>query len=1039
MELVRIEDQKVRPIRSRLTLLRLLFLIGTFACNGVFAQISFFNESEILSNLNDSITTTEHFHAGAFGKSVSIEGDKILVSGEMDPGVPGVDAYGLVKLYRRNSSNSWDELQTFYSPYMPLHYDTAVAIKFGFGEEVQITHNQIFIADASDSLDAANVNPVEHAGAIYIYEADSIGTWSLFQKLVAPSRTIGDFFGCSFRVVGDMLVAGALTGEYIFEKDTTGTWIFDQALAPIPAPSFPVFPFGVELGVSEEYILIGDPYTPTNGVFIYEKDGAGSWTEVQKLPAIGTPIPHFYGGSIDILGDEMVIGVPLDSVGLPSDPILHGAGSVFYYQRDSTGTWQESAKIVSPFRTLLVSYGNKVILKENHLWVASYFDDLNEFGLDPLGSAGSAHHYKKDASGNWELNQRFVASDRAWGSVFGYSMDFSQGTLVVGSKFRQFEDSEFISPEDGAAYVFEECQNCNTLTGNVYADLNENCIWDSTEFHRQGLLVSANNGSMTYYGLVDSTGTYSIIVPNGTYTLEIYLDPYWGISPCAIAMYSHTFNVGMPETATYDFPLSADILCQNLWVDIATPSLLRCFENDYAVSYCNTGTLNADSAYIEILFDDYLTPLSSTIPWEVPVVGNLYRFHLGTVPIGECGNFSVTTLVDCDSTVLGQTHCVEAHIFPDSICEPPSPLWDESSIRIEEECITEDTVKFTVRNLGADMLAPGGLFVVEDAVFRLDTSVEISGGSELIFTYPTNGSTFTCAFEQSQHHPGNSNPLVSVEGCGTNSSGLFSLGYVTIYPQDEGDDFIAIDCQQNVGSYDPNDKTGYPMGFGEDHEILDSTELEYKIRFQNTGTAAAQRVVIRDTLAEEFDLTTVETGASSHSYTFDIYGDRILEWTFENIQLPDSGTNEPASHGFVNFRVSQRPGNVPGTVLNNSAAIYFDFNDPIITNETWHMISDIIGVYIEDSLITDVEPVTHLGLKAYPNPSASRVNFELLDIGRSNFQFEVLDANGRMVLQTKYQNTDRFVFDRTALVDGMYLFRIITDTGKFAAGKLYLK
>jgi len=108
--------------------------------------------------------------------------------------------------------------------------------------------------------------------------------------------------------------------------------------------------------------------------------------------------------------------------------------------------------------------------------------------------------------------------------------------------------------------------------------------------------------------------------------------------------------------------------------------------------------------------------------------------------------------------------------------------------------------------------------------------------------------------------------------------------------------------------------------------------IEYLIRFQNTGTDTAFTVRVRDTLDTDFNIFTVKPGASSHNYTFRMYGQRVLEWTFTNILLPDNTVNEAASHGVIQFTVEQTPDLPDGTLLSNHADIYFDYNDPVITN-----------------------------------------------------------------------------------------------------------
>ena len=117
--------------------------------------------------------------------------------------------------------------------------------------------------------------------------------------------------------------------------------------------------------------------------------------------------------------------------------------------------------------------------------------------------------------------------------------------------------------------------------------------------------------------------------------------------------------------------------------------------------------------------------------------------------------------------------------------------------------------------------------------------------------------------------------------------------------------FIAVNCQTVRTAYDPNDKTAQPTGFDVNHYVYPHDTLDYKIRFQNTGNDTAFLVVIRDTLSAYLDITSLEMGASSHPYTWRVYGQGILEVTFRDIMLPDSNVNEPASHGFFRYRIDQ--------------------------------------------------------------------------------------------------------------------------------------
>ncbi|MEK7257535.1 MAG: cohesin domain-containing protein, partial [Bacteroidota bacterium] len=296
-------------------------------------------------------------------------------------------------------------------------------------------------------------------------------------------------------------------------------------------------------------------------------------------------------------------------------------------------------------------------------------------------------------------------------------------------------------------------------------------------------------------------------------------------------------------------------------------------------------------------------------------------------------------LVSCDAA-LGQAHCSTAEIFPQENCLPPDPLWDGGSLEVSASC-DGDSVRFEVQNIGDDMDAPVQYFIIVDDMVQISADdLQLVSSETKNFSFDANGSTWRIEVDQVANHPGASQPSAFVEGCGVNGNGGFSLGFVNQFPLDDANLNIDRDCQPNIGAFDPNDKRGYPNGYGVAHFIEPGTDVEYMIRFQNTGTDTAFNIVVADTLSPFFDPASVLPGVSSHSYQFELLGENILRFTFKDILLPDSNVNEAGSHGFVKFRISQRADVPIGTTIFGSAAIYFDFNEPVITNTTYHTVGE---------------------------------------------------------------------------------------------------
>ena len=164
----------------------------------------------------------------------------------------------------------------------------------------------------------------------------------------------------------------------------------------------------------------------------------------------------------------------------------------------------------------------------------------------------------------------------------------------------------------------------------------------------------------------------------------------------------------------------------------------------------------------------------------------------------------------------------------------------------------------------------------------------------------------------------------------SNVSATIVPGTLTdIFPSNNFLTFINI----VVGSYDPNDITVNIPAYN--HDLIapqTALSLDYTIRFQNTGTAEAINVRVLDDIEEDLDISSFEMIGSSHPCTLTFNENNQVEWLFENIMLPDSTSEEEASHGYIQYRIKTQPNLMLEDVVENTAAIYFDFNEPIITN-----------------------------------------------------------------------------------------------------------
>jgi uncharacterized repeat protein (TIGR01451 family) len=273
-------------------------------------------------------------------------------------------------------------------------------------------------------------------------------------------------------------------------------------------------------------------------------------------------------------------------------------------------------------------------------------------------------------------------------------------------------------------------------------------------------------------------------------------------------------------------------------------------------------------------------------------------------------------------------------------------------------------------------------------------------------------------------------PAAWVEGCATGANNT-SLGFVNQYPLGDQDPWLDVCCTQSNNSYDPNDKTGFPIGVKSEHFINRNTDIEYQIRFQNTGTAPAEYIEVRDTIPVQFlDPKTVRPGASSHYYQWDMQGNGVVVFKFPNIYLPDSSKGD-ASHGFVNFQVAQR-NNLPlGTKIYNKADIYFDHNPDVVTNQTFHTIG-------KDYLLAESNPpaLPNVRVTLAPNPAQDRVSVEVAGLTQTApLRFVVFTSVGTMVSDQPFSGTQMW-YEAGTLPKGVYFYEIRQGNALVANGKL---
>lgn len=299
-------------------------------------------------------------------------------------------------------------------------------------------------------------------------------------------------------------------------------------------------------------------------------------------------------------------------------------------------------------------------------------------------------------------------------------------------------------------------------------------------------------------------------------------------------------------------------------------------------------------------------------------------------------------------------------------------------------------------------------------------------------------------------------------------------------------------CFMVQSSYDPNDKRVHPIGTCESGFILNSQKLTYTVRFQNTGNSPAIDIVINDSISQNLDINTIRIIGSSHLPVYaEIKQNNIVNFIFNEINLPDSTSNESESHGYLVYEIFPVAALSEGDIISNYAGIYFDFNEPIYTNSTFNTITNSLvpditlsvnGNVLASNAINstfqwincsndslpisgEVNPmylpavngeyaliITHGQcidtsecvsvnslvsdefndnkiVSIFPNPSSGVYNFVNLPDDLSSFSYQLFDVTNRLIFSGELTKEKEQKIDFSFLVPGIYVLN--TRIGNF--------
>ncbi|RKZ12256.1 hypothetical protein DRQ53_15040, partial [bacterium] len=418
------------------------------------------------------ITADDGTASDYFGGSVSINGDIAIVGADRDDdnGTRSGSAY----IFQRDQGGpgAWGQAAKI-TPGDGAEYDY-------FGGSVSISGDTAIVGAYGDDDTGSN------SGSAYVFQRDQGGAsaWGQVTKkpcpLVITAR--GDGFGVSASISGDTAIVGAIGDDdngstsgsaYIFQRDQGGPDAWGQ-VAKITADDGTASDyFGGSVSISGVTVVVGADRDDDNGsnsgsAYIFQRDEGGldAWGQVAKITADDGTASDYFGGSVSISGDTVVVGAEGD------DDLGFGSGSAYVFRRDQGGpdTWGQVVKITPSDGAANDSFGISVSISGDTVVVGADRDDDNG------DESGSAYLFQRDQGGPgaWGQLAEIYASDGADFDRFGRSVAISGDTAVIGA---HHDDDN--GDSSGSAYVFHRDQGGPDAWGQVAKiTADDGAAWD---------------------------------------------------------------------------------------------------------------------------------------------------------------------------------------------------------------------------------------------------------------------------------------------------------------------------------------------------------------------------------------------------------------------------------------------------------------------------------------------------------------------------------------------------------------------------------
>lgn len=313
-----------------------------------------------------------------------------------------------------------------------------------FGNSVAISGDTIVVGAFLDDI-ITNLNQ----GSVYVF-VRSGGVWTQQQKFTSNDGLAYDSFGSAVAIDGDTIVAGAkydttgantLQGSaYVFTR-SGNTWTQKQKLTANDGAAQDYF--GSSVAVSDDTIVVGAEYDQigvpniVGSVYVFARSGGG-WVHQQRLNPIDPKAAQGFGFSVALSGETVVVGVLDDNSYTPGSE-----GSAYVFVRNN-GMWTQQQKLIANDGAFHNYFSTSVAISGETIAVGAFYDTVGENSYQ-----GDVFVFTR-RSAVWAQDQKLIANDGAANDSFGVAVAMSGNTLVVGAQGDDFGENK----DQGSAYIF---------------------------------------------------------------------------------------------------------------------------------------------------------------------------------------------------------------------------------------------------------------------------------------------------------------------------------------------------------------------------------------------------------------------------------------------------------------------------------------------------------------------------------------------------------------------------------------------------------